>query len=250
IASGDYSTAMGYKTIASGYYSTAMGSNTTASGQYSTAMGYYTTASGYSSTAMGFGTTASGHTSTAMGRGIEARGAYSVAIALDDQTGTVVSQSNTMSIMGGRVGIGTVSPTATLHVNGSVSKTSGSFDIPHPDPSKEKDGWHLRHSFVESPTRGDNLYRWTVEVKNGEAVIELPDYFRYLNENVQVWVSPKGHFGRGYGEVDIELTRITLKADSDGLYNVLALGTRKDKYAKEGFDELGVEYQAAKEEKK
>ena len=63
-----------------------------------------------------------------------------------------------------------------------------------------------------------------------------------------MWVSPKRHFGRAYGEADIELARITLKADSDGIYNVLAVGTRKDRYAKDWFDGLGVEYQAVAKE--
>jgi hypothetical protein len=55
-----------------------------------------------------------------MGRGIKALGDYSVAIALNDQTGTVVSQSNTMAIMGGNVGIGTTSPVAKLDVSGAI----------------------------------------------------------------------------------------------------------------------------------
>jgi hypothetical protein len=69
---------------------------------------------------MGEGTTASGRTSTALGWGIEAAGDYSVAIALNDQKGAVVSDSNTMAIMGGEVGIGTLSPTQTLHVNATM----------------------------------------------------------------------------------------------------------------------------------
>ena len=87
-------------------------------GDYSTAMGLATTASGYASTAMGERTTASAYASTAMGREIEAVGAYSVAIALSDQNGLQVTQDNTMAIMGGNVGIGTVSPTSPLQVVG------------------------------------------------------------------------------------------------------------------------------------
>ncbi|MHC4396142.1 MAG: tail fiber domain-containing protein [Planctomycetota bacterium] len=119
-ASGTVSTAMGYKTNATGGYSTAMGGYTTASSDYATAMGYDTTASNDYSTAMGYDTTASGSYSTAMGRGIEAQGAYSVAIALNDQTGVVASQANTMAIMGGKVGIGRTNPIGTLHVQGSL----------------------------------------------------------------------------------------------------------------------------------
>ena len=112
---GDYSFATGNNTIASGEGSTAMGVQTTASGDYSTAMGALTTASGENSTAMGAATTASGYSSTAMGRDIEANGDYTVAIALSDQDGLAVTQSNTMAIMGGSVGIGTINPDYKLH---------------------------------------------------------------------------------------------------------------------------------------
>ena len=115
---GIFSTAMGESTTASGTASTAMGSYTTASGNYSTVMGSSTIASGDYSTAMGVGTIASGFSSTAMGREIEASGDYSVAIALEDRNGENVTQSNTMTIMGGNVGIGTTTPTANLHVSG------------------------------------------------------------------------------------------------------------------------------------
>jgi hypothetical protein len=124
-ASGDRSTAMGYRANATGFVSTAMGGDTLASGFYSTAMGSRTTASGMYSTAMGRETEASGFYSTAMGRGIEAAGDYSFAIALDDMNGAIVSQPNTMAIMGGDVGIGTVSPDARLDIEGGDLDMSG-----------------------------------------------------------------------------------------------------------------------------
>ena len=123
------SIALGYYTTAGGDYSVAMGQSTTAGGGRSTAMGYDTTADGISSTAMGHSTTASGFLSTAMGRGIEAAGDYSVAIALSDQTDVIVTQDNTMAIMGGNVGIGTTSPSHTLHVVGNIAYTGSIYEV-------------------------------------------------------------------------------------------------------------------------
>jgi hypothetical protein len=117
-ADGQYSTAMGNNTTASGNYSTAMGIYTRAGGDYSTAMGSFTTAGGDYSTAMGYITAAGGDYSIAMGRGIEVSGLNSVGIGLNDQSGTIINQSNTMAIMGGKVGIGEVAPSGDLEVNG------------------------------------------------------------------------------------------------------------------------------------
>jgi len=123
-ASGQISTAMGEGTTANAASSTAMGSGTLASGVKSTAMGAATTASGPGSTAMGTSTTASGLVSIAMGEKITVSGTNSVGIGLDTNPSTV-SQSNTMAIMGGKVGIGTVAPSEELHVVGSVRIVDG-----------------------------------------------------------------------------------------------------------------------------
>jgi hypothetical protein len=130
---------------------------------------------------------------------------------------------------------------------GSISKASGTFDIPHPDPVKAADDWRLRHSFVESPTRGDNIYRFTVNV-DGEAVIDLPDYWPHLNENPQVWVTPSDCFGRGYGMVSEDGKTLRVRVDTPGTYNVLLIGTRKDQAARDGWDKLGVEYKKESED--
>ena len=119
-----------------------------------------------------------------------------------------------------------------VNITGSISKGSGSFSISHPNPSKNKTH-KLIHSFVESPTAGDNIYRYEVEVINGIATIKLPDYYEYLNENTQIWVTPKNGFGIAYGVVAEDLKTATIYADKDLIYNVLIIGTRKDKLAKE-----------------
>jgi len=117
---GNYSIAMGGSTIASGAVSTAIGNSTAATGINSTSMGFFTVASGANSTSLGYSTIASGYNSFAMGRGIEAQGEYSVAIALSDQNGKIIDQNNTMSIMGGYVGIDEVSPGFPLHINSNL----------------------------------------------------------------------------------------------------------------------------------
>ena len=136
---------------------------------------------------------------------------------------------------------GTMTITGNLFVAGGFDATSKAFLIPHPDPSK--DGWMLKHSCVEGPTRGDTQYRYTVEVKTngGEASIALPQYWKYLNENPQVWVTAVGQFSNGYGYVDGTSGKLIIKGEKKGVYNVLLMGTRKDQYAKK-FDETGVEY--------
>ena len=111
-----------------------------------------------------------------------------------------------------------------------IIKYSGTFRIPHPDPIKTKTHT-LNHSFVESPNAGDNIYRFLVSVKEGQAEIELPNYFKFLNCDVQVFVTPKNGFGIGYGIIDEELEKVTIHANLDIDYNVLIIGTRKDYHA-------------------
>ena len=130
-----------------------------------------------------------------------------------------------------------------LHVNGTLTATVKSFSIEHPDPSKEI-GWLLRHSTVECPTGGDNIYRYNITTtsENLQYTISLPDYYKHLNENSQVWVNATNCFGIGYGTINEELTQVTINTNTAGNYNVLMVGTRKDKLAKDYWDTNGVEY--------
>lgn len=109
----------------------------------------------------------------------------------------------------------------------TINKSFGTFRIPHPDPFKTETHW-LIHSFVESPNEGDNLYRYQVEVKAGTATLQLPDYFKYLNRDVSIKVSPADSFGMAMADIDSKYEQITINANVDGKYNVLVMGTRKD----------------------
>ena len=104
----------------------------------------------------------------------------------------------------GNVGIGTSSPGSTLTVNGSLSKSSGSFKIDHPLKSETH---HLVHSFVESP-RADNVYRGTATLSNGAAQVNLDGYigmtegtFSALNGNIDVFLQNKTGWEPLKGEV-------------------------------------------------
>ena len=134
---------------------------------------------------------------------------------------------------------GTVGVDVDLDVTGAISKGSGTFDIPHPDPMKKRKGMRLRHSFVESPNRGDNIYRWEIKTEGGKAKIKLPSYFKHLNENSQIWVNAKDHFGRAYGKVSANQKWLNITSNNDGVYNVLLIATRKDSVAKKGWDSKG-----------
>ena len=134
---------------------------------------------------------------------------------------------------------GGVGIAGACYIGGALTKGSGSFLIPHVDPSKA--GWQLRHCFVESDTRGDNIYRRKVVTEDKKAVIELPDYFKFLNENPMIFISPVNTLGIGRGDVNDALTTVDIRVSEDGEYNVLIIGTRKDKIARDFFDEFGCE---------
>ena len=134
----------------------------------------------------------------------------------------------------------TIDSSACLGVSqfAAISKTTNNFAIPHPDP--EKCYTHkLVHTTVESPTAGDNLYRYRVLTKNGCATYELPSYYKFLNCNDQVWLTPKDHTGNAWGCVNTSQTEIHIKSDQDGEYNVMLIGTRKDELAQRAWK--GVE---------
>jgi len=134
---------------------------------------------------------------------------------------------------------GYASSTANCHHNLNVASNlnvtgTKNFLIPHPDP-KLNATHKLKHSCIEGPTEGDNIYRWQIEVAGNSHSIVLPDYYKFLNKNDMVWISPVDHFGIGHGKVNKKQTSLDIKTNENGLYNVLLIGTRKDKAAVAGY---------------
>ena len=101
-----------------------------------------------------------------------------------------------------------------LNVTGTLTKGYGSFLIDHPlDPETS----FCRHNFVESP---ENLADLPGKVKlddNGEATVEMPNYFKALSaeENATVSLTAIGRpFLTGY-EWDFNLSRLRVYGERD-----------------------------------
>jgi hypothetical protein len=76
-----------------------------------------------------------------------------------------------------------------VSVTGTLSKGGGSFKIDHPLDPEHK---YLSHSFVESPDMM-NVYNGNITLDgNGEAWIELPEWFEALNRDFRYQLTAIG----------------------------------------------------------
>lgn len=117
-----------------------------------------------------------------------------------------------------------------VSINGPLSKPLGSFEIDHPlDPANKL----LYHSFVESPDM-KNIYDGLVTLDaNGEAWVEMPDYFEALNRDFRYQLTaldapaPSLHVAKR-----IQDRRFKLAGGVPGQeVSWQVTGTRKDAYA-------------------
>jgi hypothetical protein len=76
-----------------------------------------------------------------------------------------------------------------VYVGGNLTKNAGSFKIDHPLYPESK---YLYHSFVESPDMM-NIYNGNVTLDgNGEAVVDLPDWYSALNRDARYLLTAIG----------------------------------------------------------
>ncbi|MDQ3928127.1 MAG: S-layer homology domain-containing protein, partial [Chloroflexota bacterium] len=117
-----------------------------------------------------------------------------------------------------------------VHVNGTLSKTAGSFKIDHPlDPANK----YLSHSFVESPDMM-NVYNGNVTTDaRGEAVIILPDYFDTLNRDFRYQLTILGNqFAQARVSEEITNNRFKIMTDKPNIkVSWQVTGIRQDPYA-------------------
>ncbi|MGV8039986.1 MAG: hypothetical protein AB2L07_07900 [Thermoanaerobaculaceae bacterium] len=116
-----------------------------------------------------------------------------------------------------------------VHVNGTLSKSAGSFRIDHPlDPA----GKYLSHSFVESPDMM-NVYNGNVVTdEGGRAVVELPDYFEALNRDFRYQLTVIGRFAQAIVEEEVAGNRFVIRTNLGGVkVSWQVTGIRRDAYA-------------------
>ena len=136
----------------------------------------------------------------------------------------------------GRMGIGTTTPATTLDVQGSLSKLSGSFRIPHPLPSLA--GTHdLVHSFVEAPD-ASNLYAGMITLTGGKAEVNIDTAHRMTEgtfEALNILQSHSTSNEGGYAPVKSSMSGNVLHiycqdpTSNDKVYYEVR-GIRKDKH--------------------
>jgi hypothetical protein len=135
--SGTYSSAIGFRNTAAGNSALSYVYETTASANYATAFGNNTTASATLSTVFGHHTRAESYASFALGRYNEGGGSGTAWVLTDPvfEVGigtTPANLNNAMTILkNGNTGIGTHTPSATLHIDGSLRIENGTEAAGH-----------------------------------------------------------------------------------------------------------------------
>jgi hypothetical protein len=117
-----------------------------------------------------------------------------------------------------------------VHVQGTLSKTAGSFKIDHPQDPENK---FLIHSFVESPDMM-NVYNGNITTDgNGLAVVTLPSYFEASNIDFKYQLTVVGkEFASALIYEEIKNNKFVIKTDKPAIkISWQVTGVRNDAYA-------------------
>jgi hypothetical protein len=127
-------------------------------------------------------------------------------------------------------------------ITGSLSKGSGTFDIPHPIKKDKR----LVHSFIEGP-RCDNIYRGSVILQNGKSIVNLdtdcvntPECamsdgtFESLNSNPVYYLQNDSSFDRIRGKIIGNLLNIFCEnITSNDTVHWMVIAERHDQFIKD-----------------
>ncbi|MBX3026076.1 hypothetical protein KF840_14305 [bacterium] len=116
-----------------------------------------------------------------------------------------------------------------VNVSGILTKAGGSFLIDHPlDPANK----YLSHSFVESPDMKNIYDGIAVLDADGQAVVELPDWFQALNRDVRYQLTCVGAFAPVYVAEEVHDNRFRIAGGAPGQkISWQVTGIRQDAYA-------------------
>src|SRR5882757_782846 len=139
--------------------------------------------------------------------------------------------TNSIAIFTGSTNRGTaLFVNGDAHVNGTLSKSAGSFKIDHPiDPANK----YLYHSFVESPDMMNVYNGVAVADANGSATVNLPDWFESLNRDFRYQLTPLGSEApRLHVSAEVAASRFTIAGATPGQrISWQVTGIRKDSWA-------------------
>jgi hypothetical protein len=116
-----------------------------------------------------------------------------------------------------------------VDVDGTLSKAGGSFKIDHPlDPANK----YLYHSFVESPDMM-NIYNGTVTTDaEGNATVQMPDWFEALNRDFRYQLTVIGQFSQAYVSSELANHEFSIKSDKPNVkISWQVTGVRQDAWA-------------------
>ena len=116
-----------------------------------------------------------------------------------------------------------------VHITGTLTKGGGSFKIDHPlDPENK----YLYHSFVESPDM-KNIYDGVVTTDaEGDATVELPEWFEALNRDFRYQLTVIGQFAQAIVARKVEDNRFTIRTSRpDVEVSWQVTGIRQDAFA-------------------
>jgi hypothetical protein len=173
-----------------------------------------------------------------IGKGVDAAG-FDVGVKGAGATG-VYGDGSTIGVYGTSTGYagkfdghvqidGNTYMVGDLDVSGVISKGAGSFKIDHPLDPEHK---YLCHSFVESPDMM-NIYNGNVVLdENGEAWVQLPDWFEALNMDFRYQLTCVGGFAPVYVSQKITDNGFGIAGGAEGLeVSWQVTGVRQDDFA-------------------